>query len=88
MELTAEQKISILSSQRKVLAAQVAVRDAQKNLETVHTEYTNVVNKLAVDAQLDPAKHRLDLDNLVIVDISDTKPATEQYIAPPEAVEV
>lgn len=74
MEITAEQKVLVLTHQRKVLAAQVTVRDAEKNLQTVHTEYTNVINKLVVDLKLDPAKHRLDLDNMVVVDILPPQP--------------
>ena len=69
MEITADQKVLVLQQQRKVLAAQVAAHDAQKQFEVTHNEYVQVVNKLASDLKLDPTKHRLDLDNLVIIDV-------------------
>jgi hypothetical protein len=69
MELTAEQKVTILTSQRKVLAAQVAVNNAQKNLETSHTEYTQLVTNLVGELKLNPSEQQLDLEALEIKDV-------------------
>jgi len=69
MEITADQKVLVLQHQRKVLSAQVAVQNAQKQLEVVHNEYTQAVNKLVSDLKLDPSLHRLDLDNLTITEV-------------------
>lgn len=75
MEMTAEQKVLVLTHQRRVLAAQVAVRDAEKNLQSVFTDYNNVVNQLITELKIDTTRHRLDLDNMIVVDIPQPEPA-------------
>jgi hypothetical protein len=64
MELTVEQKVSVLISQRKVLAAQLEAQNAQKRLESSHSEYVNLINEITTT--IDPKEYRLDLDTLEI----------------------
>jgi len=62
MEISADQKVLVLTQQRRLLTARVEVQNAQN-------DYAQVVNKLIADLKLDPVRQRLDLDNLTIVDV-------------------
>lgn len=67
MELTADQKISILLSQRKLTNLQVAYQDIQRQIEKAQQDFSTAINQIVAELNINPAEYHLDLDKLELI---------------------
>jgi len=66
-EMTADHRLRVVLLQRQILALQVNIHNAQKQLETLSGQLPRIVEGIANDLKVDVEKYSFDIDNLVFV---------------------